>query len=94
MALFVEMRIIGAWFNSAFARGNHRFCLERSNGLAKGIRIIALVGDDIMELESVNQFFRLRQIMPLATSQKKAQGIAKGVDQNMDFCTEATPTAA
>ena len=87
------MFIVLSLFLAIFSCRYHRFSLFFSNLLQKSVRIIGTVGNCTLELVICNQLFRLRDVMALAASQKKAQRIAQGIYAGVDFGAEPTSAA-
>ena len=92
--LFVPMFVVSAGFFAVFASRNDRFSAFFSDFLQKWARIIGAVRIRTFKFEIRDQIFRLSNVMPLATRQKKAQGIPEGVYAGMDFGAEPAPAAA
>jgi hypothetical protein len=88
MSLFVPMLVIFTLLFAVFSGRDHRLCFLLSDLLQKGIRVIGTVGNRTLELIACNQIFSLRDIMPLPSSQKKAQWIAQSIYNGMDFGAE------
>ena len=93
MTLLVKMLVIFSALFAVFAVRNDSFCTFSTNRLDKLFRIIGAVRNYSFKLKISNQCFCLCNIMPLATSQKITQWIAKGINTYVDFCAKPAPAA-
>jgi hypothetical protein len=93
MTFAVEPFIIDRRLLAAAAGRNDGCRAFFEHGLAKVIRIVALVGNDILATETRDQVVSLSNVVALPASQDEAQGVAERVYTYMDFGTE-TPSAA
>lgn len=79
MTFAVQMFIVGAWVRALGARRNYRLRPLRFDLCHERIRVIALVGDDIVALEFLDQLRCGRQIVGVARREAKAHAQAKSI---------------
>ena len=90
MTFFVEMFIILSAFFAVFTRRNNCFSLFFSDEKEKLLSIIRFVGNNTFEFIADDQGFCLCDVVPLTTSQQKAQWVAQRINIHMDFGAETT----
>ena len=56
---------------------------------AKAIRVIAHIGEQVLERKTADQVFGLEDVVHLAWGQDEADGIAEGIDTNVYLRTQA-----
>lgn len=94
MPLPIGMLIIVAGLvPSGRGRNNRLSFLLFCNELQKMIRIIGRISDQVLKVELGHQVPGLGDVVPLASSQDKAQRIAQPIDTYVDFGAEAASTA-
>ena len=93
MPLLIPVPIIHTLFFAIFSGRYDRFCFFLGDLLQKGIRVIGAVGNHTVGFIACNQIFSLGDVMPLPSSQKKAQWITQSIDYSMDFGAEPAPAS-
>ncbi|MPZ10563.1 MAG: hypothetical protein GEU89_10195 [Kiloniellaceae bacterium] len=73
---------------------DHRLDLGLGEMAAKGIIVVALVGDQTDQREAFDQGEGLGCFMHLAGGEGKAKRVAEGVDSDVDLAAQAAPRAA
>ena len=94
VTFFVKMAVILALDDAIGFRGNHREDGLLTQPIQYGIRVIGFVHDGIDGRLAGRQCRGLSHIGDLAGSGDEPQGIAQGIDQDMNFAAEPTPRTA
>src|SRR6185312_10609707 len=94
VAVFIEVTIIGTLSQTMTARRNHRLCASSFNGVDERIGIVALVSDDALRLNPLDEGRRFGHVGHLPGGQTQAQGIAQGFDRRMNFSAQPTPATS
>lgn len=88
------MLIVKARFVAILSRWDDGDRPSRFDKVDKVISIVGFVSDDEEAVPVGEQRFGLGDIMTLTTSEQKDQGIAVGIDQNVNLGAEPAPTTA
>ena len=94
VTLFIKMLIVFAYHLSVRAGWNYGYPSLAENNLEKARCIIGLVSNHILTWIMSNQGLRLGDVMVLAASQLKAQGVAQGIHAQVDFGAEPASAPA
>jgi hypothetical protein len=93
ISLGVEHLIVRDGLRSRAARGDYGLSFGFCNSSAKAIRVIALVGKQVLKGKTADQLLGLADVMRLARSQNEANRIAEGIDADVDLCAQAAARA-
>lgn len=89
IALLVEELVVGDGLGARAARWNDCLGAELGDASAKAIGIKAHIGEEILEEKTTDQALGLANVVDLACGQNEADGIAEGVDPNVDLGAQA-----
>ena len=85
VALGVEREVARAWDFAIGLGGNHGGDVSPGKGLDQDVGVVSLVPDQRLRLDIVKQRPRAGQIVSLAWREPQRNGVAKGIDERMDF---------
>jgi hypothetical protein len=85
IALLVEVFVVGDRLRTRAARWNDSLGADLRDRGTKAIRIEAHVGEQVFEGKAADQAFSLANVVDLACGQDEADGIAEGVDADVDL---------
>ena|SRR5581483_27854 len=94
VAFTIQRPVNPAWLFAPSVRGNHSQRTLTLNLFDQRRRIVTCIANDEISLPVFQPFGCLRDIMRLSRGQAKAQGIAQGISQDMQFGGEAAATAS
>jgi len=88
IALLVEVLVVRDGLRTRTARWNDCLRTDFCNRGAKAVGVKTLVGEQVFERKSADQAFSLANIVDLACGQDEADGIAEGIDADVDLGAE------
>ena len=90
VALLVDMLVVGDGLRSRCYRWNDSLGLGGIDGRAGTVAVVAFVGEELVEVEPLDQGLRLLAVVDVPARQDEAQRIAESVDDDVDLRARAT----